>query len=43
MIRTGIDIVEIDRIQKAVSRHDGFLARFFTEEERAAFAEKRHP
>ena len=40
MIRSGIDIIEIARIQKAVSRHDGFLPRFFTAEECAYFASR---
>lgn len=43
MIRTGIDIVEIARIEKAVKRHDGFLSRFFTEEECVHFSEKKNP
>ncbi len=43
MIRTGIDLVEIARIEKAVKRHDGFLSRFFTEKECAHFAEKKNP
>ena len=42
MIRTGIDIVEIARIEKAVKRHGGFLSRFFSEEECARFTEKKN-
>ena len=34
MLRTGVDIVEIERVARAVSNHGGrFLARVFTEDE----------
>lgn len=36
---TGVDIVEIDRIGKAMKR-PRFLQRFFSEEERAYFSER---
>ena len=31
IIGVGIDIIEIDRIKRAVSRTDGFLEKAFTE------------
>lgn len=34
MLRTGVDLIEIDRIQKAIDRHgDRFLQRIFTPSE----------
>ncbi len=33
MIKTGIDIVEINRIKKNLEKNDGFLTRIFTEKE----------
>lgn len=33
IIGTGIDIIEIDRIKKALDRHPGFLERFFDKQE----------
>ena len=34
MLRTGVDIVEIERVARAVTSHGGrFLARVFTEDE----------
>lgn len=36
MLRTGIDLIEIDRIARAIERHgERFLNRFFTPGERA--------
>lgn len=40
VIGIGNDIIEISRIQKACSRA-GFLERYFTDRERAMFAERR--
>jgi holo-[acyl-carrier protein] synthase len=34
VIGLGIDLCEIARIENAVSKNDGFLARYYTEEER---------
>ena len=40
-VRTGVDLVEIDRIKKAIEKSDGhFVERIFTEKERE-FCEKR--
>lgn len=36
----GIDIIEIDRIQKAVEKNDRFLDRFFSEKECEFFKKK---
>ena len=38
VVGTGIDIIEVDRIQQAVSRQ-AFLDRIFTPDEQAYFAE----
>jgi len=36
MLVTGVDIVEVSRLEKAIERHgDRILARFFTDQERA--------
>ena len=36
MLRTGVDMVEIDRIRRAAARHgERFYRRFYTERERA--------
>jgi len=35
MIGLGIDLCEIARIEAAMQKNDGFLRRYFTEEERA--------
>lgn len=35
MIGLGIDLCEIARIESAMQKSDGFLQRYFTEEERA--------
>ena len=34
-MRVGVDLIEIDRIQRALERYSGFAARCFTEAERA--------
>lgn len=36
----GVDIIEIDRIEKAMNKTDRFLTRLFTERERAYFMTK---
>ena len=41
IIGTGVDIVEIERIKKAVEKNSRFLERFFSDRERAYF-ESRH-
>lgn len=44
MIGLGCDLVDVDRIQKVLERHgDRFLARTFTDEERAYCSTLRHP
>lgn len=35
MIGLGIDICHVERIEKALQRGEGFLTRYYTEEERA--------
>lgn len=40
IIGTGIDIIEIARIKKAIERTNGFLERNFSEEERNFFGAK---
>ncbi|MBN2305032.1 MAG: holo-ACP synthase [Anaerolineae bacterium] len=36
MFRIGVDMIEVDRIQRAIERHgERFFARFFTSTERA--------
>lgn len=40
MIGLGVDLCEIARIEKALQKNDGFLRRFFTEDERA-YIERR--
>lgn len=37
ILGTGIDIIEIERIQKIVSKRKRFLSRFFTEKEQEYF------
>ena len=38
MIGLGIDLCEVARMEAAMAKSDGFLRRFFTEEERAYIA-----
>lgn len=40
---TGIDIIEIERIRKAVERHPNFLNKHFTEVENHYFISKKNP
>ena len=36
MLRTGVDVIEVDRIARAINRHgDRFFRRFFTDRELA--------
>jgi holo-[acyl-carrier protein] synthase len=43
-VRVGVDLIEIDRIRRALARHgDGFRERCFTEEERAYCDSKPNP
>ena len=43
-LRVGVDLIEIDRVRRALERHgDGFRARCFTEAERAYCESKRNP
>lgn len=41
ILGTGIDVIEVERVQKAASK-EGFLHRVFTEEERAFFAQRNN-
>lgn len=43
MSRIGVDIIEIDRIEKAVRRHPRFLQKVFTPQEEAYCRKKRRP
>lgn len=38
----GIDIIEIDRIRRAIEKNDKFIDRVFTVNEKKAFEEKNH-
>lgn len=41
MIGLGIDICQVERIEKALLKGEGFLARYFTEEERGYIGGKQ--
>lgn len=43
MVRIGIDIIEIERIEKALERHPRFLHRVFTSREKAYCCHKGRP
>ncbi len=44
LIGIGIDVVEVDRIADAIERHgEGFLARIFTDRERAYCSSQKRP
>jgi len=44
LIGIGCDLIEVERIARAIERHgEHFLARTFTEEERAYCAELKYP
>lgn len=38
----GSDIIEIERVEQAISKNDRFLTRFFTEAERNLFQERKN-
>ncbi len=40
VIGVGVDIIEIDRIQKAISRHKNFISKIFTDDEIEYFSKK---
>jgi holo-[acyl-carrier protein] synthase len=43
-VKVGVDLIEIDRIRRALARHgDGFKTRCFTEAERAYCDSKPNP
>jgi holo-[acyl-carrier protein] synthase len=43
-VRVGVDLIEIERVRRALERHgDGFRERCFTEEERAYCDSKPNP
>jgi holo-[acyl-carrier protein] synthase len=43
-VRVGVDLIEIDRVRRALARHrDGFRERCFTAEERAYCDAKPNP
>ena len=42
-MRMGIDLIEIERIRRALERHPGFRERCFTEAERAYCDSRRNP
>jgi holo-[acyl-carrier protein] synthase len=42
-MRVGVDLIEIQRIERALARHPGFRERCFTEAERAYCDSKPNP
>jgi holo-[acyl-carrier protein] synthase len=42
-LRLGVDLIEIERIRRALERHPGFRERCFTEAERAYCDSKANP
>ena len=40
MIGLGIDLCQVERIEKAISTHANFLSRYYTEEEQAYIAQR---
>lgn len=42
-LRLGVDLIEIERIRRALERHPGFRERCFTEAERAYCDSKPNP
>jgi holo-[acyl-carrier protein] synthase len=42
-VRLGVDLIEIERIRRALDRHAGFRERCFTEAERAYCDSKPNP
>jgi holo-[acyl-carrier protein] synthase len=43
MTRVGVDLIEIERIRRALERYPGFRERCFTEAERAYCESRRNP
>jgi holo-[acyl-carrier protein] synthase len=43
IVGIGVDLVKIDRIEKAGNNHPGFLERVFTEKEREYCERKKYP
>jgi phosphopantetheine--protein transferase-like protein len=41
VIGLGIDVCQVERIEKTLGKSEGFLARYFTEEERAYLQNKQ--
>ncbi len=41
MIGLGIDVCHVERIEKALQKSDGFLKRYYTEDERAYLKTKK--
>ncbi len=42
-MRVGVDLIEIERVRRALDRHPGFRERCFTEAERAYCDSKTNP
>jgi len=42
-VRIGVDLIEIDRVRRALDRHPGFRERCFTDAERAYCDSKPNP
>jgi holo-[acyl-carrier protein] synthase len=42
-MRVGVDLIEIDRVRRALERHPGFRARCFTEAERVYCDSRANP
>jgi len=42
-MRVGVDLIEIERIERALERYSGFAARCFTEAERAYCESRGNP
>jgi len=42
-VRVGVDLIEIERVRRALDRHPGFRERCFTEAERAYCDSKTNP
>ena len=43
MIGLGIDLCQVERIEKAIAAHANFLSRYYTEEEQAYIAQRGKP
>jgi holo-[acyl-carrier protein] synthase len=42
-VKVGVDLIEIERIRRALARHPGFRDRCFTEAEQAYCESRRNP